>query len=519
MTTRSGLLDRIRSEPRWDLVVIGGGATGLGTAIDAASRGFSTLLLEADDFARGTSSRSTKLIHGGVRYLAQGNLSLVREALHERGVLLRNAPHLVHRLNFLVPAYSWSGIAYYGIGLKAYDLLAGSSGLGGSSAIGKSEALRLAPTLGPARLRGGIVYADGQFDDARFAIALVRTLLGLGGVALNGLSVARLIKEQGKVSGVEAVDRETGESFAIEARVVVNATGVEADLVRRLDEPDSSPLVSPSRGSHVVLDRSFLPGDAAVMIPRTDDGRVLFAIPWRGRVLLGTTDTAVDRVSREPHPSPAEIEYLLDHASRYFTRKPKLEDVRSTFAGLRPLLGKGGSGRTASLSREHAVMVSRSGLVTITGGKWTTYRKMGMDAVDRAVEVAGLVTSPSKTESLRLHGWTDEVAEGPLSTYGSDAPELRRSMLENPAWSEPIHPNLPDLKVEVIWAARHELARSVEDVLARRTRGLFLDARASIEAAPVVASLLAKEMERDHSWQAAQVQAFQDLAICYLPIS
>jgi glycerol-3-phosphate dehydrogenase len=518
LTTRSGFLERIRSEERWDVVVIGGGATGLGTAVDAASRGFSTLLLEADDFARGTSSRSTKLIHGGVRYLAQGNLSLIREALHERGVLIRNAPHLVHRLDFLVPAYSWAGIAYYGFGLKAYDLLAGRSGLGRSRAVGQSEALRHAPTLEPARLRGGIVYADGQFDDARFAIALVRTLSDLGGVALNRMSVVRLIKEQGKVAGVEALDGETGESFAIKARAVVNASGVEADLVRSLDQPVSSPLMSPSRGSHVVLDRSFLPGETAVMIPRTDDGRVLFAIPWRGRVLLGTTDTAVDQVSREPRPSVEEIEYLLDHASRYFARKPRLEDVRSTFAGLRPLLGKGGSGRTSSLSREHAVLVSSSGLVTIAGGKWTTYRRMGMDAVEKAIEIADLTRSPSKTESLRLHGWTDEVTEGPLSTYGSDAPDLRRLTLEHPALGEPIHPELPDLKVEVIWAARHELARSVEDVLARRTRGLFLDARASIEAAPVVAALLAKELGRDEPWRAAQVQAFQDLARRYLPM-
>lgn len=517
MTTRNALLDRLRGEPRWDLIVIGGGATGLGTAVDAASRGFSTLLLEADDFARGASSRSTKLIHGGVRYLAQGNLSLVREALHERGLLLRNAPHLVHRLDFLVPTYSWAGMGYYGIGLRAYDLLAGSSGLGGSRPVGRAEALRLAPTLEPRHLHGGIVYADGQFDDARFAIALVRTLLDLGGLALNRFSVGRLIKEQGKVAGVEAIDGETGEAFAIKGRVVVNATGVEADGIRTLDDPAARPSMSPSRGSHVVLDRSFLPGESAVMIPKTDDGRVLFAIPWRGRVLLGTTDTPVDQPVREPHPSRAEIAYLLDHASRYFSRKPGLEDIRSTFAGLRPLLGKGVSGRTASLSREHAVMVSDSGLVTITGGKWTTYRRMGLDVVDRAVEVAGLTRISSRTETLRLHGWTGQIPSGPFAAYGSDVIELRGLIDENPEWGELIHPDLPDLKVEVIWAARHELARSVEDVLARRTRSLFLDARASIEAAPVVAGLLTGELGRDESWQANQVRSFRELAESYLP--
>jgi glycerol-3-phosphate dehydrogenase len=517
VTTRQELLGRLRGQGRWDLVVIGGGATGLGTAVDAASRGYSTLLLEAGDFARGTSSRSTKLIHGGVRYLSQGNIALVREALHERAVLLRNAPHLVHRLDFLIPAYSWAGIAYYGLGLKVYDLLAGGSGLGGSRPVGRAGALQLAPTLGSGGLRGGIVYSDGQFDDARFAIALARTLIDLGGVALNGLSVARLRKEAGKVAGVEAVEDETGESFPIRAKAVINATGVEADAIRALDDPAAASSMRPSRGSHVVLDRSFLPGDTAVMIPKTDDGRVLFAIPWRGSVLLGTTDTPVDQVAREPHPSAIEVGYLLDHASRYFDRKPRREDIRSTFAGLRPLLSKGGRGRTASLSREHAVLVSESGLITIGGGKWTTYRRMGMDAVDRAVDVAGLDRRPSETEALRLHGWTSETLEGPLVSYGSDAPELRKLIAENPVWGGPIHPSLPDLKVEAIWAARHELARSVEDVLARRTRGLFLDARASIEAAPVVAELLAGELGFDESWQTAQVRAFRDLAAGYLP--
>jgi len=517
VTTRRSLLDRIRERVTWDLVVIGGGATGLGTAVDAASRGFSTLLLEATDFAQGTSSRSTKLVHGGVRYLAQGKLGLVREALHERGVLLRNAPHLAHRLDFLVPAYSLGGLAYYGVGLKAYDLLAGSAGLGGSRPVGRSEALRLAPSLAPDRLQGGIVYADGQFDDARFAIALVRTLLDLGGIALNALPVVGILQEGGRVSGVEALDSETGERFRIAARAVVNASGVEADAVRSLDDPRATPSLAPSRGAHVVLDRSFLPGGAAVMIPRTDDGRVLFAIPWRNHILLGTTDTPVDRVTREPRPSPAEIGYLLDHAGRYFASKPGLGDIRSTFAGLRPLIGKGGSGRTASLSREHAVFVSGSGLVTITGGKWTTYRRMGADAVDHARKVGGLPDRPSATESLRLRGWIDEPIAGPLAGYGSDAPALGRLIDEHPGWEEPIHPRLADLKGEVIWAARFELARSVEDVLARRTRALFLDARASIEAAPVVASLLAEELGFNRAWEALQVAAFGELAAGYLP--
>ena len=516
---RPSICQRLRSGETWDLVVIGGGATGLGTAVDAASRGYSTLLLEATDFAQGTSSRSTKLIHGGVRYLTQGNVSLVREALRERAILLRNAPHLVHKLDFLVPAYAYASIAYYGLGLKAYDLLAGSAGLGGSRPVGRDQALRLASTLQPDHLRGGIVYADGQFDDSRFAIALMRTLVDLGGLALNGCEVSGLSKRSGRISGVEATDIETGERFSIPARAVVNATGVEVDAVRKFDDPGATPSLAPSRGAHLMLDRSFLPGKTAVMIPKTDDGRVLFAIPWRGRVLLGTTDTPVDRVDREPQASSADVAYLLDHAGRYFAIKPKVEDVRSAFAGLRPLLGKGGAGRSASLSREHAVFVSDSGLVTITGGKWTTYRRMGMDAVDRAVEVAGLAPSRSKTETLRLHGWTpQQPGQGPFATYGSDAAAQMGLISGHPDWGEPIHPKLPDRKVEVVWAARFEQARTVEDVLARRTRALFLDARASIEAAPVVAELLAGELGFDRGWQAGQIEKFRQLASGYLPV-
>lgn len=518
--TRGAMWERIRAEARWDLVVIGGGATGLGTALDAAARGYKTLLLEAFDFAKGTSSRSTKLVHGGVRYLAQGRLGLVREALHERGRLLRNAPHLVHPLAFVVPAYSLWSIPYYGVGLKLYDLLAGSRGLGSSRPVSRAEVLRRAPTLVAEGLRGGIVYDDAQFDDARLAIALLRSLLDRGGAALNYMPVTSLVRRDGRIAGVRARDAESGQELAIAARAVVNATGVYADAVRRLDDPQAPPLIVPSQGIHLVLNRSFLPGDSAVLVPRTDDGRVLFAIPWHGRVIVGTTDTPVDGLPIEPRPRAQEVEYLLDHAARYLSPAPRAADILSLFAGLRPLVqAGGGAGRsTARLSRGHALEVSAAGLVTITGGKWTSYRRMGADAVDRAAEVAGLPRVPCPTATLPLHGW-QESAAGPFSVYGSDAPALECLLAERAEWDQPLHPDLPYRAGEVVWAARCEMARTVEDVLARRTRALILDARASLAAAPRVAELLAVELGFDTAWQHAQVQQFRVLARGYLPPS
>jgi glycerol-3-phosphate dehydrogenase len=527
--TRAATLERVWTEARWDLVVIGGGATGLGTALDAATRGYSTLLLEAFDFAKGTSSRSTKLVHGGVRYLAQGRLGLVREALHERGRLLENAPHLVRPLAFVVPAYSRWSMPYYGLGLKLYDLLAGSGGLGPSRTISRAEARLRAPTLEPQGLRGGTVYFDAQFDDARLAIALLRSLLDRGGAALNYAPVTGLVKRGDRVAGVRVRDAETGEELELSARAVVNATGVYADAVRLLDDRRAPPMIAPSQGIHLVLDRSFLPGDTAVLVPGTDDGRVLFAIPWHGRVLVGTTDTPVDRLPIEPRPQAQEVEFLLDHAARYFRPAPRAEDICSLFAGLRPLVRAGPSGRsTARLSRGHALIVSPSGLVTITGGKWTSYRLMGADAVDRAAEVAGLLRVPCRTATLPLHGWLEApaadtrhetTAERPFSVYGSDAQALRRLLTERPEWDEPLHPALPYRAGEVVWATRYEMARTVEDVLARRTRALILDARASLAAAPRVAEILAAELGRDPAWRRDQVRQFDELARGYLPPS
>ncbi|MFT5141575.1 MAG: glycerol-3-phosphate dehydrogenase [Rhodothermales bacterium] len=502
----------------WDVLIIGGGASGLGAAVEASSRGYRTLLLEQDDFAKGTSSRSTKLVHGGVRYLRQGNVSLVLDALRERGLLLQNAPHLVHNLPFVVPNYDWWEGPFYGVGLKVYDMLAGKLGLGPSRNLSVEETLEQIPTLEPEGLKGGVVYHDGQFDDARLAINLAQTVVDQDGVVLNRVRVTGLLKRGGFVQGVTAYDVEGDKEHQINARVVINATGVFTDGILRMDDPEARPIIQPSQGVHIVLPREFQPGASAIMVPRTDDGRILFAVPWYDRVIVGTTDTPVSEPTLEPRAQPEEIEFLLTHAARYLTKDPTPADVLSVFAGLRPLVKAPDAENTAALSRDHTVMISHSGLVTLTGGKWTTYRKMGEDVIDQASLVAGLDDRPSITQTLRLHGWVkhSEERSGELAEYGSDAPLIERIMRDDPALAEPLHPTLPYVGAEIVWAARHEMARTVEDALSRRTRALLLGARASSEIAPKVAALMAAELGRSKSWQKAQVAEYQLLASGYL---
>jgi len=512
------MLRRVADAGRpWDVVVIGGGATGLGAAVDAAARGYDTLLVEQSDFAKGTSSRSTKLVHGGVRYLKSGDVGLVLEALRERGTLMRNAPHLVRNLSFVVPAYVWWEGPFYGAGLKLYDLLAGEMGLGPSRRLGIEATLKAIPTLERDGLRGGVVYQDGQFDDARLATTLLLTVADLGGCALNYMPVEGLVRAGGRVSGVVARDLESGRAHTIAARAVINATGVYCDALRRLDDPGAASVVSPSQGTHIVLDRAFQPGASAIMVPHTDDGRVLFAVPWHGRVVVGTTDTPVTDTPLEPRPLGEEIDFLLEHAARYLTRDPKRSDILACFAGLRPLV-RAGAAATAALSRDHMVLVAPSGLVTVTGGKWTTYRSMGEDAVDRAAAAGGLPERPSRTRTLPLHGHGTPVRRPePWDVYGTDASAVRRLAREDAALAEPLHPRLPYVAAQVAWAVRREMARTVEDVLARRTRALLLDARASLEAAPRVADLLARELCRDAAWRDRQVEEYAALVEGYLP--
>jgi glycerol-3-phosphate dehydrogenase len=510
---REEMVERIGDPSmRWDFIVIGGGATGMGIAVEAASRGYRVALLEQSDFSAGTSSRSTKLIHGGVRYLQQGNVSLVLEALKERGILRRNAPHLVHDLPFIVPVYDWWEGPFYGVGLKIYDMLAGKAGFGPSQLLSRKETIEKIPTVETKGLRGGVIYHDGQFDDSRLVINLAQTAAEQGGTLVNYMKVVGFLKQNDLVSGVIAHDLENDREYQIKARAVINATGVFSDRIRQLDDPSCHKVMQPSQGVHIVLDKSFLPGKTAIMVPHTDDGRVLFAIPWHNSVLVGTTDTPVSEITMEPLPMEEEIEFLLKHATRYLTQDPGPGDVLSVFAGLRPLVGKSDNMETATISREHAISISRTGLVTIAGGKWTTYRKMAEETLDHAIEIAQLGFRLPVTRHLQIHGYHNHSDEfGDLKEYGSDALEIQALVKKNRRLGETL-PNTSILKAEVVWSVRHEMARTVEDFLGRRRRTLFLNARAAQDAAPEVAKIMAKELGKGIFWKKQQLRDFQKTA-------
>jgi glycerol-3-phosphate dehydrogenase len=509
-----------RAKP-WDILVIGGGATGAGVAVDAASRGFDVLLVEREDFGKGTSSRSTKLVHGGVRYLEQGNVSLVMEALKERGLLLQNAPHLVHDLLLVVPIYSWWESPFYGIGLKVYDLLAGKYGFGKSRLLSSQETLEMLPTIQRDDLRGGVAYHDGQFDDTRLLTHLMATAVDQGATVLNYASAVELLKgPDGFLNGAVVEDRESGQRFTQRARVIVNATGIFTDEVRRLALPDAETMVSPSQGIHLVFDRSFLRGGTAIMVPHTSDGRVMFAIPWHEHTIVGTTDTPISVPSYEPRPLEEEIEFIMETASRYLSRPPKREDILSIYVGIRPLVKVAGNNKTSALSRDHTLHIDDSGLLTIAGGKWTTYRHMAEDCVNHAITLGELKDAPCITHDLRVHGYHQHPEQlGVLAVYGSDAANIRALIEEQPELARPLHPKLPYIAAEVVWATREEMARTIEDVLARRTRALFLNAKAAIAMAPEVARIMATELKRDQTWAQQQVAAFTTLAAQYLPTS
>ena len=515
---RATALERLQAAAQpFDIVIIGGGASGLGAAVDAATRGYRVALFEQSDFAKGTSSRSTKLVHGGVRYLQQGNLSLVLEALRERGRLAVNAPHLVRSQAFVIPIYKWWQAPLYLVGMKLYDVLAGKLGLQPSRYLNRKATLEALPNLRSERLLGGVRYYDGQFDDTRLAIHLAQTADQHGAVVLNYCRCVGLVKQSGRLRGIEIHDLEQRRHFKVYAKAIINATGVYVDALRKMDEPQSKPILAASQGVHLVLPKRFLPGQAAMMIPKTADGRVLFAVPWHDHVVLGTTDTPVDAAALEPRALHSERDFLMTHAAQYLNHAPSSADVLSIFAGLRPLIQSGDSSNTAALSRDHSIRVSRSGFITLTGGKWTTYRKMAQDVIDEAERLMGSSHLKCTTARQALYGQTTApVNQTNLKVYGADAAAILAIIQANPRLGETIHPALPYQKAEVVWHARAEMARTVEDVLARRTRALLLNAAASIEAAPGVAKLLAKELGRDANWVSQQVADYQALAKGYL---
>lgn len=501
---RDAALQRAQAGETWDVAIIGGGATGLGAALEAVTRGLKVILLERRDFASATSSRSTKLVHGGVRYLEQGNVSLVREALHERARLCANAPHLVHKLTFVVPCYRWWEKPYYRLGLGVYDLLAGRNARPKSRLLSAAAVGEMLPGIQRSGLRGGVAYWDGQFDDARLAIALARTAAKHGAAVLNYVSVLGIEKENGKAVGVRAMDTEKGTSFSIRAKSVINATGIFVDEVRKWEDPKSESMLAYSQGIHLVLPRDFFDGETAIIVPKTKDGRVIFIIPWHGQVLVGTTDTPIQAADYDPQPTASEIDFLLEHAGLYLRKQPQRSDIKSSFVGIRPLVRRSKSQATSKLSRDHTIVVENSGMLTITGGKWTTYRKMGQDVIDTAIRSHRLPASPSSTATLKLVGADRNFENVPieygserdfesLKLYGDEQPELRALIEQNTALAQPIAPGYGYTRAEIVWGIRHEMARTAEDLLFRRTRLGLLDEKACRSAVPVVEELLREE--------------------------
>jgi glycerol-3-phosphate dehydrogenase len=493
----------------WDVVIIGGGATGLGAALEAVTRGYRTLLLEQVDFAKSTSSKSTKLVHGGVRYLAQGDVSLVREASVERGRLAANAPHLVRNLAFVIPTYSFWENFKYTIGLKMYDWLAGRLSLGKSVHISKAETLQRLSTLKQDRLAGGVLYHDGQFDDSRLAVNLAQTIADKGGTVLNYMRVTSLQKNAaGNINGLTVKDTlNDGEEWHL-----------HTDDVLEMDNPAAPKSIAASQGVHVVLDSEFLPGHDALMIPATSDGRVLFVVPWHNKVVVGTTDTPVNHISLEPRALEEEIGFILRTAGQYLSRPPQRADVRSVWAGLRPLAAPKAEGhKTKEISRSHKIIVSASGLITIIGGKWTTYRRMAEDVIHQLEVSLRWKETTSVTHELKIHGATNNVNwDDPWYFYGSDVLHIHQMVATQPDLQEELSGDYHIIKAQVVWAVKEEMARNIEDFLARRTRLLFLDAREALRIAPAVARIMAEELHKDEHWVATQISSFAAEAKAYL---
>lgn len=506
-----------KNQDKWDLVIIGGGATGLGTAIDSAARGYKTLLLEQSDFAKSTSSKSTKLVHGGVRYLAQGYVDLVREACKERGLLLQNAPHLTKNLSFVIPIYTWWDKLQYTIGLKFYDMLAGKLSLGKSIPISKNETLKRLPTIKKEGLKGGILYHDGQFDDSRLALNMAQTAMEKGATVINYAKVVSLSKNtNGKLDGLKFRDEESGKEYEIKTKVIVNATGVFADDINKMDHGTNKKTISPSQGVHIMIDKKFCPTGSAIMIPKTSDGRVLFAVPWHDKIILGTTDLPVKKESLEPEPTESEIDFILETARGYMNPAPTRNDILSVFAGLRPLAATKEGAKTKEVSRSHKVIVSSSNLISIIGGKWTTYRKMAEDVVDKSEEIMKVGHKKTPTENLKIHGYKTNVDfSDPMYFYGTDKEKIVTLSKQIEGGEEMISKEFGINKAQVVWAVREEMALTIEDFISRRTRLLLLNREEALKIAPIVAETMAKELGKDEAWKKSQLKEFAEIADIY----
>ena len=514
---RNEFVKRLENEEVWDIVIIGGGATGLGSAVDAASRGYKTLLLEKFDFGKGTSSRSTKLVHGGVRYLAQGNIKLVIEALKERGRLLKNAPHITSVQSFVLPVYSYWDKWFYGIGLKLYEWLSGKWSLGKTSIHSKATTLKLLPSINCKNLKGSIQYFDGQFDDARLCIDLALTAVEHGAVVLNYVDVQEFIKEENKIVAINATDKTCNKEFTIRSKSFINATGVFSDELMKKDDGLHENIITASQGIHLVVSQKYFKGNHALLIPKTTDGRVLFAVPWLNKIIVGTTDSEVNQLLNEPIALEQEVNFVLDNFNQYAETPISKNQIESVFAGLRPLVKSKSKEKSAFISREHSIFISPSRLVTITGGKWTTYRIMAKDAIDNAVFISGLERKECVTKKLKIGAWSLPIdTSNHLSIYGENKNKIENIIDENILLKEKVHPDFPYINAEIIWFVRNEMAITLEDVLARRTRMLFLNSKIALSIAAHVASMMAIELKKDEIWVNQQLQEFNNTAQSYL---
>ena len=508
-------------ENTFDIIIIGGGATGLGVAVDAISRGYKVLLLEAYDFGKGTSSKSTKLVHGGIRYLANLDFALVKEGLHERYYFLKNAPHLAQAQTYLVPFYSlWDKLKYY-VGIKLYDFLSGKLKIGESKFLSREETLLSinTPDLQQKNLIGSAVYYDGQFDDTRLLISLLRTYLELGGVAYNYHQVTQILKDNlGKANGVSVLNTLNSATHKFMAKVIINATGTLTDSILDIDEPEQKHNhVTAAQGTHLVFNKEIFDSPHALVIPKTIDDRILFVLPWHNKIIVGTTDIAVEAAEIDPQPSVSEVDFILDTLRQYTKNKVYNSDIKAKFAGLRPLVKPKHNTNSAKISRKHEILMSNSNLISIVGGKWTIYRLMALDTIDFIIKHKLLENKgKSKTQELKLFGYTQEKREYPLSVYGTDYIKILQIQKETNNFAK-LHPDLPYYQAEVIYHIRYEMAQTIEDILARRTRALFLDAKSAFECANLTALLMAQELDKPHAWVENQLRDFYLICKVYLP--